>query len=125
MSNLDDVKVGDKVFVDEGNYVDNDYRVYTVERVTKTQFAANGRSYQRDSGKRLGDGTGRGSWSSHVWAEPYDPVKHEALIAEQRAKRVRSRKIKLVHDINANHLTDAQLDAIIAILDAVPQEATT
>jgi hypothetical protein len=125
MSNLDDVKVGDKVFVDEGHYGQCDYHIYTVERVAKTQFTANGRNYSRVSGKRTGDGTGRQSWGMSVWAQPYDPAEHDALIAEQRAKRIRNRKIKRVRDAILDTLTDAQLDAIVAILDAVPQEATT
>jgi hypothetical protein len=119
MSNLDDVKVGDKVLVNAGRYPWA-YRLAPIEHATKLHLVIDGRKYQRKTGYSVG----AAGWHRST-IQAYDPPKHDALLAEQLAELERMRKITRVDDIKAKNLTDAQLDAIIAVLDAVPQEATT
>lgn len=114
MNDFDDVKVGDKIFIDQGRYGAMDCHVLEVTRVTKTQFVAGGRSYKKDRGLRIGDST----WH-RVYAYPYDPAKHDAQVAKQEILRARARLINRLEDIRRLKLTDDQIKRIVAILDEV------
>lgn len=119
MPTLDELQVGDKVFMSNGLYHGRSYSVHVVEHATKTHLTVKGDKWRRKDGGKVGD---IDKWvHSHI--EAYDPSQHDEMLARQAAERERSRKITRVDDIRGKNLTDAQLDAIISVLDAVPQEA--
>jgi hypothetical protein len=107
---FNNVKVGDPVAV--GRFGADGYDKFPVERVTATQFTVNGRRYSKSRGEIVGTHYGHSREKYvHPWTADTDRYNEEIV-----ATAVRNKKITRIRSIDARSLTDAQLDAIIAIL---------
>jgi hypothetical protein len=82
---IQDVKVGDKVFIHDGGYLTDGGTVKTVDSVGKTTFTTLGGSKYM---LKTGTAYGYTNVSYASKAEPYVPSKHDEILKRQRAKRL-------------------------------------
>jgi hypothetical protein len=89
MPSLELLNVGDRIVWNEGGWRFASHRIYTIDRITKTQVFASHLKLRRTDGRKVG---------SDEWerAEPYEPAKHDPIIAAELNARRRS---GLAHEI--------------------------
>lgn len=104
MSELKNVKVGDKLLV-RNRYVEV---IETVERITKTLVFTRYRKY------RIKDGY---SMSSDKWNHIHADIATQEDINRIIKANTRRKNIKICRDMDYDKLTDSQLERIIKIIN--------
>lgn len=79
-----DIKIGDKVFVRrEVRYGFHEFKYFyvqvEVDRVTKTQFTADGRRFKKDFGRQIGGNYGQSAFTEGSTDEIYDQAEEMEL----------------------------------------------
>lgn len=103
---INNIKVGDKVAYDIGGRWERDYfKIYTVERLTKTLIITNGGRFRKDGTSQCSD-----SWKK---IRPVDEYVAKAII-----RRRTIAKFKEAVGKSIEQYTTEQLEAVVKILSA-------
>jgi hypothetical protein len=113
--NLENVKEGDAIALYGGSSWSLDLTKVFAGRCTKTIIYINGTPYTRRGRERGYEGYGCS------WIEPWDELDHPARMAEIKADRKFKNACHKLRDINWKNLTQSQLDAVLVIVEPVPQ----
>ena len=105
---LNSLKPGDHVMVVDSGISENDKRLDSVSRVTKTQVTVGGIRYLRSSGHKVG--SMNGYWGSHY----IDEVDQELIdkYAEKKEHKRAYKKLTQNIELAANNLNSKQLSEI-------------
>lgn len=99
---LENLKAGDRVYINRGSTLGNNYTPATVERTTKTTIIVNGKKYRKSDGVMQGEYT-------HFAPQLFEPT--EALDAGYKAYLLR----KDLEKVNFSKLRIDQVERILAI----------
>lgn len=106
---IDQLEVGDKVVIDNGNHYGASYKVATVEKLTATQLTIGGERFNRRDGVRIGDGD-RYSYRTQL-ATAYYP-NHRLMTIEEAETANRQKEQEQEIAILARKIKDASYSGL-------------